>query len=113
MKDFYKRLRHKIAYWLASDWIDDLEYRIGGLLCEVTGGRLSKSYYTLEAMVSAVHDYNEECARYIEIDAIKDFAERLKEKAYRPCDWWPILHVVDVKDIDELVAEMEDENGRA
>jgi hypothetical protein len=44
---------------------------------------------------------------------IKDFAERLKAKAYKSCEWWPILHAVDAKDIDELVAEMEGENGRA
>lgn len=45
-------------------------------------------------------------------NAVKDFAERLKAKAYKSCEWWPILHAVDAKDIDELVAEMESENGR-
>lgn len=49
-------------------------------------------------------------------NAIKDFAERLKEKAYTAehewSQWAPNEHplVVEVDDIDELVAEMEKEN---
>lgn len=112
MTEFWKRLRHKIAYWLASDWIYDLEYRLSGLLCEATGSRLSKSYYTLDAMVSAVHDYNEECERDIAMDAVKDFVVLLKERAYTAENEWshgehPL--VVEVDDIDAIVAEMEEQ----
>lgn len=111
MTEFWKRLRYKIAYWCASDWINDLEYRLSGLLCEVTGSRLSKSYYTLDAMVSAVHDYNEDCARYIEIGAIRDFAERLKarvkEAVYEQPDGGHVCESEIDGIINELVAEME------
>lgn len=52
-------------------------------------------------------------------EAIKDFAERLKAQAYTAenewSQWAPDEHplVVEVDDIDTLVAEMEGENGRA
>lgn len=61
MKEWFRRLRYKLAYRIAPDWIDDLEYRLSGLLCEVTGGRLSKSYYPLEIMTSCARDYQQEC----------------------------------------------------
>ena len=115
MKEFFKRLRWKIAYWLAADWIDDLEYRLSGLLCEVTGSRLSKSYYTLDAMVSAVNDYNEENENEIKMYEIRYFAGRLKARAYTAENEWSHgehPRVVDVDDIDEIVAEMEGENGK-
>ena len=54
MAEWFRELRYRIAYLLASDWIDDLEYRFSVLLCEVTGGRMSKCYYTVEAMISEV-----------------------------------------------------------
>lgn len=54
MAERFKKLRYRIAYLLASDWIDDLEYRFSVLLCEVTHGRMSKCYYTVEAMISEV-----------------------------------------------------------
>lgn len=51
MKKWFQKLRYKLAYLIAPDWIDDLENRLSGLLCEVTGGRLSKCYYPLPVMV--------------------------------------------------------------
>ncbi len=61
MKEWFTKLRYKLAYLIAPDWIDDLEDRLSVLLCEVTGGRLSKAYYPLEIMVSYVRDYQQEC----------------------------------------------------
>lgn len=69
MKKTIKKIRHKIAYWLAPDWIGDLEMRLSTLLCEATGGFLSKPYYTTETMVRYVQDYRErkceECEFYL------------------------------------------------
>lgn len=56
MKKWFRKIRYKLAYLIAPDWIDDLEYRLSGLLCEVTGGLLSKCYYPLPVMLDAVHD---------------------------------------------------------
>ena len=76
MKQWFTNLRYKLAYLIAPDWIDDLEWRLSGLLCEVTGSRLSKSYYTLEAMISAVNDHQQECCEdceyYIECQKEKE-----------------------------------------
>ncbi len=47
-----------------------------------------------------------ECA----MEVVKDFAGRLKEKAYPSRDWWRGM-VVAVESIDALVAEMEGENA--
>jgi hypothetical protein len=70
MKEWFRKLRYKLAYLIAPDWIDDLEYRLSCLLCEATGGRLSKCYYPLEVMISEVYDsqqrYCDECEYYIE-----------------------------------------------
>lgn len=51
MKKWFNKIRYKLAYLIAPDWIDDLEHRLSGLLCEVTGGRLSKCYYPLRVMM--------------------------------------------------------------
>lgn len=57
MKNWFCKICYKLAYLIAPDWIDDLEYRLSGLLCEVTGGMLSKCYYPLETMIHAAQDY--------------------------------------------------------
>lgn len=57
--NWFTKLRYKLAYFIAPDWIDDLEERLSGLLCEVTG-RLSKPYYPLEIMVAEARNYQEE-----------------------------------------------------
>lgn len=71
MKEWFKKLRYKIAYWIAPDWIDDLEYRLSGLLCEVTGSRLSKAYYSLDVMVGEYYNHQQrccdECECYVEM----------------------------------------------
>lgn len=60
MAEWFRNLRWRIAYFLASDWIDDLEYRFSVFLCEQTGGRMSKTNYTVEAMISVANDYQME-----------------------------------------------------
>ena len=70
MKEWIRKLRYKLAYLIASDWIDDLEYRFSVFLCEQTGGRMSKTNYTIEAMRSVANDYQTEvcdnCEYYLE-----------------------------------------------
>jgi hypothetical protein len=61
MKEWLRKLRYKLAYIIAPDWIDDLEHRLSGLLCEVTGSRWSKAYYPLDVMISCVNDYQQKC----------------------------------------------------
>ena len=64
---WWNKFRWKLAYILASDWIDDLEYRFSAFLCEQTGGRMSKTNYTVNAMCSVANDYQmevcEECRK--------------------------------------------------
>lgn len=66
MKEWFRKLRYKLAYFIAPDWIDDLEWRLSGLLCEVTGSRLSKAYYPLEVMIAQANDYQQECCEECE-----------------------------------------------
>ena len=70
MKEWFRKLRYKLAYLIAPDWIDDLEYRLSGLLWEATGGRLSKPYYSLSTMICEFCDYQErwceDCEYYME-----------------------------------------------
>lgn len=61
MKEWFRKLRHKIAYLIAPDWIDDLEERLSELLCYATGSRLSNPYYTLGTMETAVDDHLQSC----------------------------------------------------
>lgn len=61
VKKWFDQIRYKLAYWIAPDWFDDMEYRLSGLLCHTTGGMLSKTNYTLEAMLRAVEDYQIRC----------------------------------------------------
>lgn len=61
MKEWFDRIRYKLAYIIAPDWFDDLEERFSGLLCHTTGGLLSKTNYTLQGMISAVNDYQQRC----------------------------------------------------
>lgn len=57
MRKLCDRFRFWLAYLIAHDWIDDLEYRFSVFLCDQTGGRMSKCYYTTEAMRSVASDY--------------------------------------------------------
>lgn len=69
MKEWFRKLRYKIAYFIAPDWIDDLEHRLSVFLCNQTHGRLSKCYYSAETMISEANDARqrecEECEYYL------------------------------------------------
>lgn len=61
MKEWFDNLRYKLAYAIYPEYFDDLEERLSGLLCHVTGGLLSKTNYTLQGMITAVDDYQQRC----------------------------------------------------
>lgn len=52
MRELWRKIRWKIAYALAHEWIDDLEHRLSTFLWLQTNGRMSKAYYTIAAMLS-------------------------------------------------------------
>lgn len=68
MKEWFRKIRYKLAYLIAPDWIDDLESRLSAILCEATGGRLSKCYYPMSVMFDEIHAermrYREDCEAY-------------------------------------------------
>ena len=68
MKAWFDKIRYKLARLIAPDLINDLEYRLSAFLHEQTGGYLSKSNYTLDVMISAANDRQEqiceECSYY-------------------------------------------------
>lgn len=72
MREWFRKLRYRIAYAVAPDWIDDLEYRFSVFLCDQTGGMLSKCYYSTETMRSVANDYRmrecDECEYYRRAD---------------------------------------------
>ena len=63
---------------LSPEEITDMIYRFEAFLCEMTGNRMSKSNYTLDAMISAANDYQQslcdgcwdrsELAKYYELE---------------------------------------------
>ena len=59
-----KRALKKLATYedtgLTPDEIEDMEWRFSSFLCEMTKNRLSKTNYTVEAMVSCADDCREE-----------------------------------------------------
>lgn len=69
---------------LTPDEITDMIYRFEAFLCEMTGGRMSKSNYTLDAMISAANEYQQslcdecwdrsELAKYYELEHEKRLA---------------------------------------
>jgi hypothetical protein len=65
-KEWFRKLRYKLAYLIAPDWIEDLDGRLSGLLCEATHGMLSKSYDTLDAMIGAMRDAQERACDWCE-----------------------------------------------
>lgn len=60
MKEWFYRLRYKIAYAICAEYFNDIEDRLSSLLEHVTGGRLSKTGYPVRVMTDAVDDYWEE-----------------------------------------------------
>lgn len=69
LKEAFKKLRYGLAYLIAPDLVDDLEYRFSVFLCNQTG-KLSKCYYSVDAMIRAAEEYQqskcEQCEYYIE-----------------------------------------------
>lgn len=62
MRELWRKIRWKIAYALAHEWIDDLENRLSTFLWLQTNGRMSKAYYTVDAMLSEANNCRmEEC----------------------------------------------------
>lgn len=58
---------------------EKLQYKLECLLCHSTGSKLSKSTYSLRTMEMYVNDYIEECCEEAQDEAIKEFAESLKD----------------------------------
>lgn len=77
MKEWFKVARFCMARFIAPDLIEDLETRLSSLLCHCTGGKLSKSYYTVDTMRRAVDDY--QCELCQECECFKR-AEELEER---------------------------------
>lgn len=69
LKEAFKKFRYGLAYLIAPDWIDDLEYRFSSFLSNQTGNILSKCYYNVNVMISVANDYQQricdECEYYI------------------------------------------------
>lgn len=61
---------------------DKTIYKLELLLCYSTGSRLSKHSYELKTMYDAVNDYIQKCCEDAKSEAIKEFAERLKEHEF-------------------------------
>ena len=59
--------------------IERLTQKLECLLCHATGGKLSKSTYSLRTMEIAVNDEVQKCYEEAKAEAIKEFAERLKK----------------------------------
>lgn len=79
MANMIKKLRYRIAYWLASDWIDDLESRLCEFLCEQTGGVLSKPNYSVKTMLYYA-DYHRQrecdaCEYYLKCEKTEEVEE--------------------------------------
>ena len=84
--------------------IEELIYKLECLLCHATDGRLSKHTYPLKVMETEVTDAMNGNYNQGYYDGIKEFTERLKEKA--DSGFWQERSYVDVEDIDNLVKEM-------
>jgi hypothetical protein len=83
--------------------IEELTHKLECLLCHATGSKLSKSTYSLRTMELAVNDEVQECCNEAKAEAIKEFAERLKERTRTTLEY---CEVVLESDIDNLVKEM-------
>lgn len=67
---------------------EELIYKIEYLLCHATGNKFSKYTYTIQEMLSFVDDYIQDCCdeaieetkANVKSEAIKEFAERLKDE---------------------------------
>ena len=78
MKELFRKLRYKLAYLIAPDWIDDLEYRLSTFLWYQTDGRLSKPYYSVEVMVDEAYEAAERFCESCEYRKIKEGSDESK-----------------------------------
>ena len=113
---------------------EDVIYKLEYLLCHATGNKFSKHTYPIGDMVSYVNDYIQDCCNEaveeakeaVKSEAIKEFAERLKEKLnnleyHENTDrktvtkaklYHVVMREVVPEEIDNLVKEMtENSNG--
>lgn len=84
--------------------IEELAYKLDCLLCHATGGKLSKHTYPLEIMESYVNDTIQDYCEEAQAEAVKEFAERLKERATK--GFWDSDAYIGTEQIDELAKEM-------
>ena len=80
--------------------IEELAYKLECLLCHATSGKLSKYTYPLDTMERYVNDTIQEYCEEAQAEAIKEFAERLKQVLYN--DEYILIRSI----IDNLVKEM-------
>ena len=106
---------------------EDVIYKLEYLLCNATGNKFSKYTYPIGDMVSYVNDYIQDCCNEaveetkeaVKSEAIKEFAERLKEVIQENHYYTSTedmgnrkryTHITNIKDfsqyIDNLVKEM-------
>ena len=85
----------------AKKELNETQEKLEALLCEATGGMLSKHTYTAEAMITQAHEHLLKCC----YDEVKEFAEGLKKKTYPfPCAVG-VENAVTVRAINEYVEE--------
>lgn len=53
----------------------DMEYRFSCVLCEATGGKMSKAYYEKDVMLAVVRDFHEELYQDGYADGQADYGE--------------------------------------
>ena len=123
--------RQKVEIERLNKDCEDVIYKLEYLLCNATGNKFSKHTYPIGDMVSYVNDYIQDCCNEaveeakeaVKSEAIKEFAERLKEKLnnleyhentdrktvtkaklYHVVNW--VMREVVPEEIDNLVKEM-------
>lgn len=127
--------RQKVEIERLNKDCEDVIYKLEYLLCHATGNKFSKHTYPIGDMVSYVNDYIQDCCNEaveeakeaVKSEAIKEFAERLKEKLnnleyhentdrktvtkaklYHVVNW--VMREVVPEEIDNLVNEMTEVN---
>ena len=72
-REFTRNFRYKLAYLIAPDWFDDLEYRFSSFLVYATGGRMSKCNYTVQAMIHEAEDFQQRVCEECEYRTREDY----------------------------------------
>ena len=88
--------------------LKETQEKLEVLLCEVTGGKLSKHSYTAEVMTTQAHEHLLKCCEDERAEAVKEFADRLKEELASTlgCPITDTLQII----INNLVKEMAGES---